>query len=211
MPELQIDSCEWLEYRFHQELRRFDRVARFGSALTPALRYAPGTPSPLGRGGRGVRAQDDRMVVGRRVEAIAAELLADRGYPVQLTSHKKAWDLYAGGAHVEVKAARWHAAPRGGRYQVAIRNHRADLVLMACVGEDGQVWAWFVIPGEAIGRRRNLAIWSVDPRAYSGQWAPYLEAWDIADRVIAAAGPFPAQLWLPCEFLAGELKLEVPA
>jgi hypothetical protein len=105
---------------------------------------------------------------------------------------------------VEVKAARWHPAPRGGRYQVAIRNHRADLVLMACVGEDDQVWAWFVIPKVAIGRRRNLAIWSVDPRAYSGRWAPYLEAWYIADQVITAAGPFPAQLWLPCEFFAVE-------
>jgi hypothetical protein len=184
MPELWVGSCEWLEYRFHQELRRFDRVARFG---TPSLAL------PLGGGGE----RDDRMVVGRRVETLAAELLADRGYPVQLTSHKKAWDLYAGGAHVEVKAARWHPSPKGGRYQVAIRNHRADLVLMACVGEDGQVWAWFVIPGQAIGHRRNLAIWSVDPRAYGGQWAPYLEAWDIADRVIAAAGPFPAQLLLP--------------
>jgi hypothetical protein len=194
MPELGIDSCEWVEYRFHQELRRFDRVARFGT---------PSASSPDGN-------RDDRMVVGRRVEAIAAELLADRGYPVQLTSHKKAWDLYAGGAHVEVKAARWHPALRGkGRYQVAIRNHRADLVLMACVGEDDQVWAWFVIPGQAIGHRRNLAIWSVDPRAYGGQWAPYLEAWDIADRVIAAAGPFPAQLWLPSEFFAVEAWAEV--
>jgi hypothetical protein len=82
MAELWVGSCEWLEYRFHQELRRFDRVARFGT---------PSAPSPDGK-------QDDRMVVGRRVEAIAADLLADRGYPVQLTSHKKAWDLYAGGA-----------------------------------------------------------------------------------------------------------------
>jgi hypothetical protein len=66
-----------------------------------------------------------------------------------------------------------------------------------------------VIPREAIGQRRNLAIWSMDPRAYSGRWATFLEAWDIADRVIAAAGPFPAQLWLPCKFFAIEAGAEL--
>ena len=178
--ELATRTSEWQEYRFHQHLRYLDQLARW--APWPAE-----------------KSEDDRMALGRRVEVLAAELLADRGYPVGLTPHKRGWDIQAGGARVEVKAARWYPHRRGGRYQAAMHNGQADLVLFACVGEGCRVWAWFVIPGEAIGGRRNVSIWSMDPYAYAGQWAGYLERWDLADEVIGRAGPYPAQLAMPLE------------
>lgn len=134
------------------------------------------------------------MELGRRVEALAAEALRERGHCVIMTSHKTAYDILAGGLRIEVKAARRYRNKRSGRYQAAIRNHRADLLIMACC--DGtEVSAWFIIPAAALEGQRNLAIWS-DPREYSGKWAPYLGRWDIADRAIKAAGPHPAQLTL---------------
>lgn len=182
---LMVESGEWAEYRFFQELRRLDRVARYGaSAASSGV-----SPSSL------ALPSDDQVALGRRVEVMAAEILGERGHTAYLTSHKRAWDLSVGGARVEVKGARWD----GRRYQAAIRNHQADVVLMACLddgalahrgaGDDG-VAGWFVIPAAAVGGRRNLAIWSRDPLQYIGRWTRWLEAWDVVDEAVAAAGPY---------------------
>lgn len=181
--ELVTQTSEWLEHEFFQGLRRLDAVSR----------WAPWAADD--------EAADDRKALGRRVERLAAELVADRGWPVCLTGDQRHWDLWAGGAKVEVKAARWYPAPSGGgRYQVMIRNGQADLFLVACVGDDEQVWAWFVIPARAVGARRNIAVTSPDPRAYQGRWARYLERWELVDEAAEAAGPFPGQLSLELNY-----------
>jgi len=159
------------EHNFHRWLRRLDVISRW-------VPYRSG--------------QDDRVAMARRVESIAADILSFRGHVVHLTTHTCPWDIWAGGAKVEVKAARWCVQ----RYQAAVRNHQADLLLLACVTKPGDL-VWFVIPGRAVGQRRNLAIWSYNPSDYSGQWAKYLGAWDVADRIIERAGAYPGQLVLP--------------
>lgn len=175
--ELVTRTGEWLEYEFFQGLRRLDAVARWARWASPPAEEP-----------------DDRKVMGRQVERLAADLIADRGWPVQMAGGNEAWDVWAGGAKVEIKAARWYTnGEYGGRYQAMIRNGQADLVVMACVDDD-QVWAWFLIPAAVIGKRRNIAISSLDPRAYQGQWARYLERWDLVDEVVEAAGAYPAQL-----------------
>ena len=173
--DLMTRSGAWREYEFFQGLRRLDALARWATWS--------------------VAAEDDRKALARRVEAMAAERIADRGWPVQRCGANDPFDLQAGGAQIEVKAARWHAAVNGGgRYQAAIRNDQADLVVFACVGERDEVWAWFLIPASEVGARRNVAVTSPDPRAYRGQWAEYLGRWDLVDEEVEAAGPFPAQL-----------------
>lgn len=174
---LMIDTPAWQEHQFFQYLHRLDQIARF----------APWPEETV-----------NSTAFGRRVEVKAAHILADRGHQVSLTTHKAAVDIQAGGARVEVKGAHFHPAkPSGARYQAHIRNHRAHLFLFACLDDDDQVLAWFVIPGQDLGRRCNIAIWSRDPLTYTGLWADYLDRWDLADRIIHRAGPYPTQLPLP--------------
>jgi hypothetical protein len=81
----------------------------------------------------------------------------------------------------------------GGRYQATIRNREADVLLFVAVnGSDHH----FIIPMDAIGQRTQIAITSYDVTAYGGQWASYLEAWDVLQEAVKAAPPRPIQLSL---------------
>lgn len=166
---------QWAEQRAFDYLARLDAISRW-------------VPWPEVK-------TDDRMQLGRRVESLAAEALRDRGHCVIMTSHKTPYDILAGGARIEIKASRRYPhAKGGGRYQAAIRNHKADVFIMACC-DDNEVKGWFILPAAELEGQRTMAIWS-DPQNYTGKWAPFLEAWDIADRAIEEAGPHPAQLEL---------------
>lgn len=166
-------SCEFLEYRFFRWLDRLDRAARYGHHR-----------------GNG-QARGEHVAFGRRVEVLAAELLRDRGYVVALTGHKEHWDLWANGARVEVKAAKWD----GRRWQWNLRGSLADIYLLACC-QGWRVLTWFIVPGDDVGDRRHVAVWNSDPSAYAGQWCAYLEAWDLADMAIEGAGGIPWQMEL---------------
>lgn len=161
------DSVQWLEFKFFQDLQRQQQAAKYA------------------------KPQDNYTALGRRVEWLAADILADRGHPVHLTTHKCPWDLWCGGLKVEVKGARW----KGHRYQAALRNQQADVVLLACI-RGHRVVGWFILPQTALVDRSNIAIWTREPRKYGGRWAAYYNRWDVLDNLIRQAGPCPEQLGL---------------
>lgn len=87
---------------------------------------------------------------------------------------------------VEVKASLWTShKTRAGRYQFNTRQH-PNLYILYCLGHNRTA---FVIPGKAIGNRRNIAIWSQDPEDYNGQWAKYRQAWHIIERILEQCLP----------------------
>ncbi len=129
---------------------------------------------------------------GRWVERQAAEIVSLRGWPTAMTTHRAAFDLWAGGARLEIKAAHWD----GHRYQAHIRPGQAaacDLLLLACCGH-GCIVGWFVIPSAEIGDIVNLAITS-GPARYTGRWSTWFERWELVD-CAARRGVYPAQLAL---------------
>jgi len=131
-----------------------------------------------------VEVADPRRLLADSAERELAARLLVAGYTVARTAHNTRFDLVVDGClRVEVKASTWRsAAGGGGRYQCCFHN-RADVVcwLLANAG------TWFVIPVADLAGRRNLAIWSRDPRRYTGQWSPYRGAWHILDAAVAAA------------------------
>lgn len=132
---------------------------------------------------------DKCLELERQVTRRVLPRLAEFG-PVNLTVHNAPFDAYVGGCRVELKAANWTSGNRGGRYQCTIRNCAADVLVFTVVnGTDHH----YIIPFAAIGRRRQIAITSYDVTAYSGQWAAYLDAWDVLGQVVASALDRPAQ------------------
>ncbi len=138
---------------------------------------------------------DPRRMLGRMVEVAVSRQLAGMGYQVQRRGHNERFDLLiAGCCRVEVKASTWHRAAHGNRYQCRVHN-LADVLIFCCV--NGSLH-YFVIPWPALGQARNLAVWTYQPAAYTGQWAPYLESWGrMVDAVSAArqARTYQLGLW----------------
>lgn len=125
--------------------------------------------------------------LAREAEQAVATRLRAWGYAVHPTTHKCPFDLWVANpagraARVEVKISLYNQAPasRAGRFQASIHNE-ADLVVF--IARNGRDWP-FVIPMPAIAPRRNIALWSGCPADYTGQWAPYLEAWDHLHRAV---------------------------
>ncbi len=143
-----------------------------------------------GQGSQGA----ENHVFGRWVEHCAAEIVSLRGWPVARTSHKARFDLWAGGARLEIKAGHWD----GQRYQAHMRPGQAracDLVLMACCGQ-GCIVGWFVVPAVEIGDLSALAITTANPGRYVGRWSTWYECWELVDHA-AKQGVHPAQMSLP--------------
>ncbi len=129
----------------------------------------------------------NHMPFANQVERWTAAQLIHRGYRVELTPHTHPFDLWLDDRiRVEIKGAQpyYSQANRYHRYQAELRNHQTDLLIFICIADFDQNHA-FIIPHTALGRRRNLVISSLDPRDYTGQWAPYLEDWTGIDRVLA--------------------------
>jgi hypothetical protein len=118
------------------------------------------------------------------------ELAQAMGYRVNRTVKNCPFDLWIEGTRVEVKAATWHESKKGGRYQAAIRNHTADLVIFDCINGTHH---FLIIPMPAIAPRKSIAVWSYNPGNSTGQWVGYLEMWTHLKQAIAAAN----QTWQP--------------
>lgn len=125
--------------------------------------------------------------VAERARHIAADLIRQQGYRV---SHGVSGQLWVTDgqrvARMEAKLARHSQDQRGrDRYQAAIYNHTADVLIFIARNEDGDYP--FIIPMSDVVPRRNISIWSRNPEEYSGQWAPYLNAWERLDQTVQAA------------------------
>lgn len=115
-------------------------------------------------------------------ENAAFEALQCRGYDVQRNGYHDHADLVIGtGYTIEVKGALWtsHQGHKG-RYQFNTRQH-PHLYMLLCICENPQ---WFIIPGNAIGHRKNIAIYGQDPQEYAGQWAKYRNTFNSISKEI---------------------------
>jgi len=134
---------------------------------------------------------------------MACYLQGEFGYQVHLTTKQCPFDLWVAdgqgrGARVEVKLSTCRLASRGRghRFQANIRRHKDAADVLIFIARNGRDWP-FVIPMGQVGSRRNIAIWSACPGNYTGQWAPYLEAWDYLHQTISHSRPCQWQLGLP--------------
>jgi len=141
--------------------------------------------------------------LSREAEQIVDELVQGMGYQTNPTSHKCPFDLWVRddvgrAVRLEIKISRYHQAKKGrsgGRYQADVRHHnQADLLIF--IARNSQDWP-FVIPMADIAPRRNIALWSYHPEDYTGQWAPYLQAWEYLHQAIEVAEP---RSWQPSLF-----------
>lgn len=133
------------------------------------------------------RAKKERCIDwADQVEAQAQAMVEEKlpGWKMKSTPHRTSpydYDLVAPDGRVirlEVKASAYYKLPdkRSGRYQAKIHHPNVDVVLFLC--QNGRLWP-FLIPIEKIGRRTNIAIWSEKPGQYRGQWAEFLENWQV--------------------------------
>jgi hypothetical protein len=138
----------------------------------------------------------------RQAVAFVRRELQKRGLHVALTVKNAPFDAWVGveptgpAFRLEIKGATWTA----NRYQAAIRNHTADLLIWDCINGSHHP---FIIPMAAIRPRRNVAVWSADPAAYGGRWAEFLDAWQYVDRALTEARPHSRQLPLPFVEMGG--------
>ena len=118
-----------------------------------------------------------RQHVQYQAEEFASWMLDYLGYDVRENGHNDHCDLVINGKlRVEVKGALWSSSStREGRYQFNTRQH-PDVYILRCLTIPG---AAFIIPGREIGSRTNIAIWSRNPYKYNGQWAKYMNTWDV--------------------------------
>jgi hypothetical protein len=137
----------------------------------------------------------DNHRLGRQAETAVTTRLQAMGYQVHPTTHKCPFDLWVADGQgrairVEVKISLYHSAGRhGSRFQARIHNQADILIFIARNGTD---WI-YVIPMAAISSRKNIAIWSACPGDYTGQWAPYLNAWPQLIQAIQTAPARPYQ------------------
>ncbi len=168
---------DWQEHAFFQDQIKREKAARF---ITRPRK----TTANL---------ELERQATARLIKRLRALGLAD----IHPTTHSARFDLLVGNARVEVKAAQWYDTKRGaGRYQAGMHKSQADVVIFVAInGHDHD----FVIPAAEIGRRKTLEVTSYDVNAYSGQWSPYLEAYDVLLSAVEAAPYRPRQLTLEVE------------
>lgn len=139
--------------------------------------------------------------LGRKVCGFVRQRIEARGLAVNETTHKKSFDLWIQDVmHVEVKAANWTRRSAGrGRFQAHLGKTQvkdSDLIIMGCKNGD---WHYFVIPADRV-TGPTIEITSYDVEDYTGQYAPYLEAWHLLETTLAsAARNRPRQLPLPLE------------
>jgi hypothetical protein len=121
--------------------------------------------------------QDLRQHVEQIGLEVAQENLKCREIGYHLNGYHDHCDIVLdNGIRLEVKASLFtHHKHSKGRYQFNTRQS-PDAFVLVCVGSAGHA---FVIPGEMIGDRNNVAIWSQDPTEYNGIWTPFLDAWWI--------------------------------
>jgi hypothetical protein len=142
-------------------------------------------------GGISTTPPNERHQMAQQVEDKAIEQITPFGWPVSRTTHKCKFDLWVGDARVEIKGSNWRE--NKGCYQANIRNHAADVLIFDAVNGTDH---FFIIPMAEVAPRRTVEITSYDVNAYTGQWAVYLDRWDLLAQAVAQAPPRPKQLEL---------------
>lgn len=162
--------------QYRQEQRKREMIARYASVAgrQQALRLA--------------RIAQERII--RKIEQM--------GFIVHQTTPNAPWDLWVGGCRVEAKASNWQQ--KAQRYQANVRHHQADVVIFDAINGTDH---YFIIPMQEIQPRKSIEVYSYDVLDYSGQWAEYLEQWDVLIQAIEATTDQPQQLSFLDNNLAG--------
>lgn len=99
--------------------------------------------------------------------------------PVNLTTHKAGFDVWVGGCRVEFKASHWQ--DKRNRYQADVRHHQGDILIFDAINGTHH---YFVIPMATVFPRRKIEVYSYDVARCTGQWAAYLENWDVLRQAV---------------------------
>jgi hypothetical protein len=127
----------------------------------------------------GLTAPHLRQKMAREIVHRVINRLAVYGFPVATTTHKCPFDLWVGDLRVEVKGSHWRQAHHC--YQASIRNHAADMLIFDAInGQDH----FFIIPMPAVAPRKTVEVRCYNVEASKGQWAAYLERWDILVQLV---------------------------
>lgn len=130
------------------------------------------------------RKKRDYSHIARQAEEEVARMCQVMGYQVNRTTSNAPWDYFVEGVKVEVKGATWRTQKRGGgRYEAAIRNHQADVVIFDCINGSHHL---FVIPMSIIAPRKHISIWQYHVEESTGQWRDFLDAWHYLEEAVAA-------------------------
>jgi hypothetical protein len=165
-----INDPEYPLYQMHRRFRQFLARRRFTHTRANST--------------------DPRKELAGRVERLVQLRLERAGYHVQRNGYNAPWDLTVNGHRVEIKAATY----KSGRYQAAIRNHQADLLIFACQAQIAL--HYFIIPAAAYAHTTNIAIWTPNPAHYTGQWSIFYNAWHFAALILDRPSPHNTQLSL---------------
>lgn len=124
------------------------------------------------------RQQANRLAVMAQERIIRK--IEQMGYAYHLTTHKAPFDAWIAGCKVEFKASNWQDKAR--RYQANVRHHKADLVIFDAI--NGTDHHYFIIPMELVRPRKSIEVYSYNVNRYQGQWAAYLEAWNVLEQAV---------------------------
>lgn len=166
---------DWEEKAIVQEMRQEQRKREMW------LRYATTV------------AVNKRHAFAREVQAKARHRVSRLfGLDARPTTHKCPFDLWIEGVRVEVKGSHWQKNAQ--RYQADVRGYEADVILFDAINGTDH---WFVIPINVFKPRRKIEVYSYHVESYAGQWAVFLEAWDVLEEIIKYTSEKAVQLSLP--------------
>lgn len=121
----------------------------------------------------------------------ARPALQKRGFSVRLSNSDLVIDGLAAPIMVEVRGKYstycsdglgWHGQ-RWQFYTFCFSQDLATVVMLVCIGDQGQRWP-FIIPSWELCRRFEVAITS-EPGKYKGRFAPFLNNWNVIYQVAA--------------------------
>jgi len=151
------DSAEQLHMKHAAQCKRDRMIMHYLGSIQPA----------------------ERKAFAHEIESAIIDRLRATGHFVTRTGDHEHFDLLVDGLRVEVKAA----TLSGGRYQAALRDNDADVLIFICRGEG--LDHSFVIPFDRVAGLTHIEIRNARPDRYAGWMAAWRDAWHIIDRLIA--------------------------
>lgn len=148
--------------------------------------------------------RDACETLGEMGEIAVAALLCRRGHQVQLDGGNCPHDIVLNGnTTVEVKTALPSDRPQGWHRRWQFILHKKgdgapvteDLLVLRCQFDlNGGGAFHFVIPGRLLRPGLTKIDISHEPELYAGRYCLFLEAWELADALVALAGKDGRQL-----------------
>ncbi len=128
-------------------------------------------------------------------EKFAISELNERGLDARLLTHFNArYDVIcANGLPIEVKVALMTSRSNNRirwQFKTVAKLDVDYIFILIAIDENGELFT-FIIPSSFIGTRQSVSITS-HPKAYSGMWAGFLNAWQWINEVMAWRAKYQA-------------------